>query len=308
MLINEDIIKNLWQNALLKNNSGNKKKYTILLPPPNITGSLHMGHFLNWSIQDLLMRNAYMNNFEPNWIAGLDHAGIGAQFIVERELAKEGIEKNSLSNEAFINKIWEWKKTAEQLVSQQILNFGFFINWQNRIFTMDEDYKKHVTNAFVKLYNDGLISKSERITNWDIKFQTALSDLEIVEKTEKRSIYIIQYKAKDFAESGDFINIATTRPETMFADAAVCVNPDDNRFTHLYGKTFLIPLIEKEIPLILDKHCDMAKGTGALKITPAHDASDNEIAQRHNLKFIQIINKQGCMFNVPAKYANKTSF
>jgi len=318
---NEDKIKQLWQRDLAnanlahsrvsKNNNITQKRYTILLPPPNITGSLHIGHFLNWSIQDMLMRKAYIDGLEPNWITGIDHAGIATQFIVERLLAQENTTRHELGREKFIEKIWEWKQTSENLISQQATVFGFFFDWQKKHFTMDEDYQQHVINAFVKLFRAGLISKSERITNWDTNFQTALSDLEVIEKTEMRSMYIITYYASDYEKTGNKIEIGTTRPETMFADAAICVHPDDERFKHLHGKTFLIPLINKEIPLILDTACSMEKGTGALKITPAHDMADNETGIRHNLKFVQVINKNGCMFGdreyLPQKYVGKTT-
>ncbi len=311
----QENIKKLWNNILaqVKNAkcAGNKKKYTILLPPPNITGSLHIGHFLNWSIQDMLMRKAYIDGFDPNWIAGIDHAGIATQFVVERELAKEGISRHEIGRTEFTKKIWEWKNKAENLISEQALSFGFFFDWENKRFTMDEEYQKHVIKAFIKLFNEGLIKKSERITNWDVNFQTALSDLEVIEKTEKRSMYIITYYASDYAQTGHKLEIGTTRPETMFADAAVCVHPDDKRFKHLHGKTFVIPLINKEIPLILDTACSMEKGTGALKITPAHDAADNATGMRHKLEFVQIIDKNGCMFGdstyLPEKYVGKTT-
>jgi valyl-tRNA synthetase len=288
-------IKKLWQD-LLKNQGASKKKFTILLPPPNITGSLHVGHFFNWSIQDLIVRKAYIDGFYANWIVGIDHAGISAQYVVERELKKENIRRIDLGREKFEQKIWEWKEHSESQIRNQAENFGFFFDWDNRIFTLDIDYQQQVIDAFVRLYKDGLISKSKRITNWDPQFKTALSDLEVIEKIEKSKMYVIRYECVE--DSDLFINIATTRPETIFADSAIAVNPGDDRYQHFKGKNFRIPLIKREIPLIFDDACQMDKGTGALKITPAHAIADYEISLRHNIETIEIIGKEGLLFNV----------
>lgn len=302
---NNDKIKSLWMNILKKEQEKNQKpNFTILLPPPNITGSLHIGHFLNWSLQDLLMRNAYAKGFRPNWIVGLDHAGISMQFVVERELEKIGINRHMLSFDEFYQKTLEWKEKSEELITQQALTFGFFFDWSKKRFTMDENYKKEVIKAFVKLYNDGLITKRERATNFDVVFETALSDLEIVEKLEKKNMYILKYQLVD---GDDFILVGTTRPETIFADVAIAVHPDDPKWKHLHGKKFKIPLIDKEIPLILDDVIEIEKGTGALKVTPAVDMKDYEIGKRHNLPSVSIINQKGRLYNVLEKYENKTT-
>lgn len=303
----ESHIMQLWQNVL-KNADKNKPHYTILLPPPNITGSLHIGHFLNWSIQDLMMRNAYMDGFYPNWIPGIDHAGIATQFVVERKLAENGESRHSMGREKFTEKIWEWKKEAENLITEQALSFGFFFDWSKKRFTMDDEYREHVINVFCKLYNDGLIKKSERVTNWDTNFKTAISDLEVTEKIEKKPMYVITFFAEDYEHTGDKIEIGTTRPEVMFANAAVAVHPDDERYKKWQGanKTFLIPLINKPIPIIFDERCEMEKGTGVLQITPAHGVIDNQIAQTHAInEFTQCINQEGKLFNIaPSKFHN----
>ncbi len=302
MSFNFNDIHKLW-NKTLKKADQNKPKFTILLPPPNITGSLHIGHFLNWSLQDCLMRNAYIDGMYPNWITGLDHAGISMQFIVERELEKLGINRHELSYEEFYAHTLKWKETSEALITEQALQFGFFFDWENRRFTMDDEYQQSVLEAFCKLYEDGLIKKNARITSWDPKFQTALSDLEIVEKNEIKKIYTIRYNSVDGKSS---VEIATTRPETIFADCAICAHPDDERYQHLKGQKFLIPLINKEIPIIFDDMVEMEKGTGVLKVTPAQDQKDFEIGLKHNLDYIQIINKEGVLFNVPDEYKGKT--
>lgn len=294
-------IKKLWLELLIKQEKEQnleKETFTIVLPPPNITGSLHIGHFLNWSLQDTLIRQAYLDGKRVEWIPGIDHAGIATQYVVERELAKEGKTRQEVGRTAFEKMIQEWKIKAENLVSEQALTFGFFFDWEKRHFTMDPNYKKQVVEAFCKLYEDGLISKKERITHWDPAFQTALSDLEIIEKIEKRKMYTICYNSK----SGKSINIATTRPETIFADSAIAVHPEDERFSEILNEKFEIPLIKREIPIVVDVLCDMEKGTGAVKVTPAHDHLDHMIGEKHNLEKIQIIDKEGRLFGVPTEF------
>jgi len=301
---NNEKIKGLWINLLKNPKNAEKKNFTILLPPPNITGSLHIGHFLNWSLQDLLMRHAYAKGLNPNWIVGLDHAGISMQFVVERELDKIGINRHMLSFEEFYEKTLEWKEKSEAMITAQAMEFGFLFDWSKRRFTMDQDYKNEVLDAFIALYNDGLITKRQRATNFDVVFETALSDLEIVEKLEKKNMYIIRY---DQADGNDHILIGTSRPETIFADVAIAVHPQDERWKHLHGKSFKIPIINRKIPLILDETIEIEKGTGALKVTPAQDMKDYEIGQRHGLPSISIIGKNGRLFDVPEKYSGKTT-
>lgn len=290
---------------LLKNQDQSKPKFTILLPPPNITGSLHIGHFFNWSLQDLLIRHKYSKNYYVNWVVGIDHAGISAQYVVERELMKENKTKDDLGKEAFVQKIFEWKNTAENLIANQAEKFELMMDWSKKRFTMDDDYKKIVINSFKKLFDDGLIEKKLKATNWDVKFQTALSDLEIIDKKEKTKMYKIEYKCTDGINS---IKIGTTRPETLFADAAIAVNPLDERYKHLHNKTFFVPIINKAVPLIIDSRVEMEKGTGCLKIDPAHAILDFEIGTDYNLEMIQIIDKKGNMINIGPEFDGLNRF
>lgn len=281
-----------------------KKNFTTVLPPPNITGSLHIGHFFNWTIQDLLVRKSHIDGFGTKWLTGIDHAGIGAQFVLERFLEKEGKSRNDMDQAEFLSHMYKWKETSEGLITNQAEKLGFFMDWEKRRFTMDEEYQKSVTEAFCRFYEAGLIKKKERLTSWDAKFQTALSDLEVVEKIENRKIYTIEY----FGPHGS-IKVATTRPETMFGDMAIAVHPDDERFKEMHGKSFEIPLTGRQIPLIKDELCDMEKGTGAVKITPAHDALDYEIATKHEIDMLQIIDKEGKLFSeyVPEEFRGKST-
>lgn len=270
------------------------KKFITLLPPPNITGALHIGHYFNWLLQDFLIKYKTKQGFETQWILGLDHAGIATQYVVERQLAEKNESRTALGREKFNKRIWEWKKEAESLIEEQVKNFQFDMNWDERNFTMSQEHQERVKDAFIKLYNDGLITKKSKITNWDTKFHTAISDLEVVEKKEKSKIYLIEYKSATGDES---LFVATTRPETIFADSALCLNPEDERAPNLNGKKFLIPLVNREIPVILDELCQKEKGLGVLKVTPAHDPLDNEIGEKHNLPQISIINQSGTLFN-----------
>ncbi|WP_342262195.1 valine--tRNA ligase [Alphaproteobacteria bacterium endosymbiont of Tiliacea citrago] len=271
------------------------KNFITLLPPPNITGSLHIGHYFNWALQDFLIQYKKAKGYKTEWILGLDHAGIATQYVVERKLAEKGESRKELGREKFNEKIQEWKIEAEELIQKQVDNFKFDMNWNVRHFTMDEDHQKRVREAFVKLYKDGLIEKKLKITNWDTKCKTAISDLEVIEKVEKSKIYIIEYKAENKEEES--LYVATTRPETIFADVALCLNPEDPRAKKLEGKKFLIPLINKAIPVILDELCQADKGLGVLKVTPAHDSLDNEIGEKHKLELISIINEEGKLYN-----------
>lgn len=290
-------IRSLWQE-ILKKSGDFKESYTILLPPPNITGSLHIGHFFNWGIQDLLMRYYYMKGKRPNWIPGIDHSAISTQIVVEKQLKEQGISRKDLGYDKFREKVFEWKEVAENLIGQQANEFGFFFDWEKRVFTMDPHYQQKVQNAFIKLFNDGLIKKNKRLTYWDPISQTALSDLELVEKVEKSKIYVIKY----FTKSGKSINIATTRPETIFADTAIAVHPDDDRYKEFANETVFVPLINREVKVVFDSQCSIEKGTGALKVTPALDVNDYAIGERHNLEMIEIIDKNGCLFNVPDEF------
>lgn len=303
-----ELIESKWygswlQNDLFKwNNSSNKKTFSIQLPPPNVTGSLHMGHAYQQTLMDILIRYNKMIGNDINWIVGTDHAGIATQIIVERQLAQKGINSKELTREDFIKKIWDWKNESGNTILNQMQRIGVAANWnfadENKnsqgYFTMDTSLNRSVIEAFVKLYNDGLIYKGKRLVNWDIKLQTALSDLE-VESIEKESkIWTILY---EFKNQPGGLEIATTRPETLLGDSAVAVNPDDKRFKHHIGKEVKVPIVNKYVKVIGDKYVDKDFGTGCLKITPAHDFNDFELGKKHNLEFINIFSKDGTIIS-----------
>jgi valyl-tRNA synthetase len=286
----EDKIYSYWEkNDLFKPNK-NKKKFSIVIPPPNITGSLHMGHALNISIQDLLVRYHRMNNFETLWQPGTDHAGIATQALVERKLMAEGIDKNKIGREHFIEKVWEWKKEYGDIIINQLKKLGCSCDWSRNAFTMDENLSKSVVKVFVELHKKKLIYKAEKLVNWDTVLKTAISDLEVNQREVNSLMYYIKYPIDN---SEEFITIATTRPETMFGDTAIAVNPKDERFEKMVGKTVTIPIVGRKIKIIEDDYADPEQGTGALKITPAHDFNDYDVGQRNNLEILNIFTEDG---------------
>jgi len=270
---------------------GEKKAFTILMPPPNITGSLTMGHVLNHTIQDLFIRYHRMMGYESLWLPGTDHAGIATQTRVEKELRKEKKTRYDLGREKFLERVWQWRNEYGDLILKQLRKLGVSADWRRNLFTMDESASRAVTHCFIKLYNDGLIYRGKRIINWCPASQTALSDEEVIMKTQTDKLYFVRYFFKDEPER--FITIATVRPETMLADVAVAVNPNDERYKSFIGKIVIEPLTKRELPIIADEYVEMEFGTGALKITPAHDANDYQIGLRHNLPFICAIDKTG---------------
>lgn len=286
--------KDIYQNTLDKfyPSGESDKTFTILMPPPNVTGCLHVGHALNYTIQDILIRYHRQNGFDTLWQPGMDHAGIATQMVVSRELEAKGIDVKSLSRKDLIEKIWEWKAESGGKIFEQQKALGCSVPWDYSRFTMDEGFCKAVIEAFVRLYKDGLIFRAKRLVNWDTKFKTAISDLEIQNKEEKGILWHIKYKLKD---SDDFVIVATTRPETMFGDTAVAVHPNDERYKHLIGKMVLVPYTNRFIEIIADEHADMEKGTGCVKITPAHDYDDFAVGKRHNLEMITVIDEDGHM-------------
>ncbi len=264
--------------------------YTIVMPPPNVTGSLHLGHAYNSTIQDIMIRFKKMNGFESLWLPGVDHAGIATQIMVENDIMKENLTKEKLGREEFLKRVWDWKeKYGDRIVNQQ-KRLGIYADWDRHRFTMDSNYQKAVIKAFVKLYNDNLIYKGEYMINWCPVCKTALSDLEVEHIEEKTKLYFIKYPFKN--DDGGII-VATTRPETMLGDTAVAVNPNDERYKNLIGKILILPLVGREIPLISDSEVDMEFGTGAVKITPGHDPLDFEIGERNNLQKINILTFDG---------------
>ncbi|MFI3241188.1 MAG: valine--tRNA ligase [Alphaproteobacteria bacterium] len=286
------------------NPDSNKPAFSVIIPPPNVTGNLHIGHALNNSIQDCLCRYKRMAGFDVLWQPGTDHAGIATQMVVERNLAKEGISRHDLGREKFVEKIWEWKAHSGGQIINQLKRLGSSCDWDRERFTMDEGLSKAVLKVFTTLFKDGLIYKDKRLVNWDCQLQTAVSDLEVIQKETVGKMWYMKYMVEN---SDEFIIVATTRPETFFGDTAVAVNAEDPRYKHLIGKNVMLPIINKPIPVIADEHADPEKGTGAVKITPAHDFNDFEVGKRHNLPLINILTKEALLNeNVPQKYQGLT--
>ena len=267
--------------------------FSIVIPPPNVTGVLHIGHALNNTLQDILVRYNRMLGKNVLWQPGTDHAGIATQMVVERNLAKEGISRHDLGREKFIETVWEWKKQSGGTICRQLRRLGASCDWSRERFTMDDGLSRAVRKIFVSMYKDGLIYKAKKLVNWDPKFETAVSDLEVIQKETVGKMYYYKYPLED--NPNEFIHIATTRPETMFGDTAVAVSKDNPKLRHLIGKNCVIPIINRVIPIIDDEHADPEKGTGAVKITPAHDFNDFEVGKRHNLPMINILNKDATL-------------
>ena len=281
------------------------KNFSICIPPPNVTGSLHMGHALNNTIQDILTRYHRMNGFNTLWQPGTDHAGIATQMVVERNLAEKNIYRKDLTREEFIEKIWEWKEYSGSTIINQLKRLGSSCDWSRERFTMDDGLSSAVRKVFVKLYTEGLIYKDQALVNWDTKFKTAISDLEVVPTDVSTQIYYIRYPNSD----SESITVATVRPETIFGDVAIAVNPNDSRYNSLKKETFTIPLTSRSIPLIFDEYSDPEMGSGAVKITPAHDFNDFEIGKRHNLELLNILNEDGTLNeNCPKEFQGLDRF
>ena len=265
-----------------------KEAFCVVIPPPNVTGVLHMGHALDDTLQDILIRYNRMLGKKVLWQPGTDHAGIATQMVVERNLAKEGITRHDLGREKFIETVWKWREQSGGTICKQLRRLGASCDWSRERFTMDEGLSAAVRKIFVNLYKDGLIYKAKKLVNWDSKFMTAVSDLEVVQKECVGKMYYYKYPIA--GQEGEYIHIATTRPETMFGDTAVAVSKDNEKLKHLIGKKAILPIINREIPIVADDHADPEKGTGAVKITPAHDFNDFEVGKRHNLPLVNILN------------------
>jgi valyl-tRNA synthetase len=302
----EDKIYSYWEKNGLFKPKENSNKFSIVIPPPNVTGSLHMGHALNNSIQDLLVRYHRMNNFETLWQPGTDHAGIATQALVEKKLTAEKIDKNKIGRDKFIEKVWEWKEQYGDIIINQLKKLGCSCDWSRNAFTMDENLSKSVIKVFVDLYNKDLIYKDKKLVNWDTVLKTAISDLEVDQREVNSKIYYIQYPIDG---TDEFITIATTRPETMLGDTAIAVNPKDDRFKSIIGKTVTIPIVGRKIKIIEDDYADPEQGTGALKITPAHDFNDYDVGIRNNLQIINIFTEAGKINeNAPKEYIGLDRF
>lgn len=277
---------------------GSGESYTIALPPPNVTGSLHMGHGFNNAIMDALIRFRRMQGRNTLWQPGTDHAGIATQMVVERQLAAQNLSRHDLGRERFLEKVWEWKEESGGTITRQIRRLGSSVDWSRERFTMDEGLSEAVKEAFVRLHEDGLIYRGKRLVNWDTKLHTAISDLEVENHDEKGSLWNLRYPLADgekTAEGLDYLIVATTRPETMLGDSAVAVNPNDERYQALIGKFVELPLVGRRIPIIGDDYCDPEFGTGCVKITPAHDFNDYEVGKRHHLPLINILDKDAAI-------------
>ena len=294
----EDSIYKMWEEKGYFKAAPNpqKKSYSIVIPPPNITGILHMGHALNNTIQDILIRFKRMQGFETEWMPGTDHAGIATQNVVEKKLAQGGIKRQDLGRDKFVDEVWKWREEYGSTIIKQLKKLGCSCDWQRTRFTMDEGYLEAVLDVFVKLYDKGLIYKGNYIINWCPRCQTALSDEESQHKDIDGMLYYIKYPIK--SEILNYVVVATTRPETMLGDVAVAVNPKDKRYKGLKNKTLLLPILNRELKVIYDPLVDMKFGTGALKVTPAHDAVDFGLGQKYGLEQINVMNEDATI-NLP---------
>lgn len=284
-----------WENDgdFIPDMKSDKDAFSIVIPPPNVTGVLHLGHALDDTLQDIMIRYNRMLGKKVLWQPGTDHAGIATQMVVERNLAKEGITRHDLGREKFIETVWKFKEQSGGTICKQLRRLGASCDWSRERFTMDEGLSRAVRKIFVNMYKDGMIYKAQKLVNWDSKFMTAVSDLEVVQKETLGKMYYYKYPIE--GETGQFVHIATTRPETMFGDTAVAISKENKKLKHLIGKNCIIPIINRAIPIISDEHADPEKGTGAVKITPAHDFNDFEVGKRHNLPMINILNLDGTL-------------
>jgi len=272
-----------WEEGGYFTPSGKGEPYCIMIPPPNVTGSLHMGHGFQQSIMDAMTRYQRMQGKNTLWQVGTDHAGIATQMVVERQLQSQGKNKRDLGREKFVEKVWEWKEKSGNTITRQMRRLGVSVDWNRERFTMDEGLSAAVAEVFIRLYDEGLIYRGNRLVNWDPKLHTAISDLEVINEEENGSFWYFRYPLADgalTAEGKDHIVIATTRPETMLGDTALAVHPEDERYKDLIGKSVELPLCNRQIPIIADDYVDPEFGTGCVKITPAHDYNDYEVGKR----------------------------
>ncbi|MEK7784429.1 MAG: class I tRNA ligase family protein, partial [Chloroflexota bacterium] len=283
-----------------------KRPFTIIMPPPNVTGELHLGHAMFVAVEDLMIRYHRMKGEPTLWVPGSDHAGIATQLQVEKALLREEeVTREELGREEFVRRAWQWKEKYGNIIYNQIRRLGASCDWDRVRFTLDDGLSKAVRHAFVSLYKKGLIYRGTYLVNWSPGLKTAVSDVEVEYSEEEGKLYFFKYKLKD---SDDFLPVATTRPETILGDAAVAVHPDDDRYQALVGKTVIVPILNREIPVIADSVVDKGFGTGAVKVTPGHDAADYAIGQRHNLPIISILNKDATMNENAGPYAGQDRF
>ncbi|MAE50263.1 MAG: valine--tRNA ligase [Micavibrio sp.] len=290
--------------AFSANPASDDVPFTVMMPPPNVTGSLHMGHALNMTLQDILTRFNRMNGKDALWQPGTDHAGIATQMVVERQLDAEGLHRRDLGREAFLDRVWTWKGESGGTIVNQLRKLGATPDWDRERFTMDDGLSKAVTKVFVQLYKENLIYRDKRLVNWDPHFQTSISDLEVEQKEQKGKMWHIRYPVE--GDQAEYITVATTRPETMLGDTAVAVHPEDERYTDMVGKNVVLPITGRIIPIVADEYSDPEKGSGAVKITPAHDFNDFEVGKRHNLMMISVLDERACIVkdneSIPSQY------
>ncbi|MDA3973324.1 valine--tRNA ligase [Enterococcus thailandicus] len=296
-----------WLDQDLFKPSGDKKAkpYSIVIPPPNVTGKLHLGHAWDTTLQDMLIRQKRMQGFDTLWLPGMDHAGIATQAKVEEKLREQGISRYDLGREKFIDQVWDWKEEYASHIREQWATMGLSLDYSRERFTLDDGLSEAVRKVFVTLYEKDLIYRGEYIINWDPQARTALSDIEVIHKDIEGAFYHMSY---ELADGSGVVEIATTRPETMLGDTAVAVHPDDERYQELIGKTVILPLVNKEIPVVADTYVDMEFGTGVVKITPAHDPNDFEVGNRHDLPRVNVMNEDGTMNELAGKYAGMDRF
>ena len=303
-------VENKWYDYWMQHNyfhsePDDREAYTIVIPPPNVTGVLHMGHMLNNTIQDVLVRRARLQGYNACWVPGTDHASIATEAKVVNKLAEEGILKSSLSREKFLKHAWDWTHKHGGVILEQLKKLGASCDWERTKFTLDDDLSESVIDTFIDLYNKGLVYRGYRMVNWDPEAKTTLSDEEVEYVEKQGKLYYMKYQIEG---SDEVLTIATTRPETILGDTAVCVNPKDARFSHLKGKSVIVPICKRIVPIIEDDYVDMEFGTGCLKITPAHDPNDKVIGERHQLEVIDIFNEDATLNSFGLHYKGKDRF
>ena len=306
--VEEDLYQS-WEQAgdFAAQSDASEQPYTIMMPPPNVTGSLHIGHALTFTIQDTLIRYNRMTGRDALWQPGMDHAGIATQMVVERQLAESGTNRRDMGREAFVRRVWSWKEQSGGTIIHQLRRLGASADWARERFTMDEGLSEAVTKVFVELHQQGLIYRDKRLVNWDPKLHTAISDLEVENRETKGKMWYFKYPVE--GEEDVYITVGTTRPETMLGDTGVAVHPDDERYTSLVGKNCILPLVGRAIPIVADEHADPEKGSGAVKITPAHDFNDFAVGKRNNLEMINVLDRDASLNeNVPEKYRGLDRF
>ena len=303
-------VESKWYDYWMKHNyfhssPDEREPYTIVIPPPNVTGVLHMGHMLNNTIQDVLIRRARLLGKNACWIPGTDHASIATEAKVVAKLKEQGIDKNDLTRDEFLVHAWEWTNEYGGVILEQLKKLGCSCDWDRTKFTMDDDLSESVIKVFVDLYNKGLIYRGYRMVNWDPEAQTTLSDEEVIHEERQGLLYYLQYNIEGTDEK---VTIATTRPETILGDTAICINPNDDRFSHLKGKRAIVPLCDRLIPIIEDEYVDIEFGTGCLKVTPAHDENDKNLGDKYNLEVIDIFNDDATLNSFGLHYEGKDRF